>query len=482
MKEKVMLLYPPGKLYQRGEDRCQSNIEEAAAVSVHACNDLGYIASVLRKREYQVFLRDYQTERETLQTVLRDAAAFQPDLVFLSTTNSSVYEDLAFVRRFAETTACKIVIKGAVFFDAPLQQLKQLDLQYVDCCVGGEVEFLIGELVDALLRGIGELAKIPGIIYKTTDGFQKTDFQCFQTDVDALPFPARDMMRNDLYTRPDTGEPMATISVARGCPSQCTYCLTPIISGRKLRCRSVENVFAEIEECYRVYKIRNFFFKADTFTLDEAFVDALCDKIIVSALCGKIEFTANARADRLSETMLQKMKAAGCFMLAVGFESGNDGTLQKIKKGITVEQNLRAARMIKAAGIPLFGFFMIGFPWETAALIKETEALIHQIDPDFLELHIAMPYYGTKLYAQCAEAGVLTDSGFGYDYYAPNTTGTAFLSGKEVETLKRGILLRFYLRPVYIAKKMLQVLRRPRIMGSYVRYGIRLLRKNLFAR
>ena len=482
MKEKVMLLYPPGKLLQRSEDRCQSNIEEAAAVSVHACNDLGYIASVLRNRGYRVFLRDYQTEGETMQSVLRDAASFQPDLVFLSTTNSSIYDDLAFVRQFAETIVCKIVVKGAIFFDAPLQRLQQLELQHVDCCVGGEVEFLIGDLADALLRSTGSLAEIPGILYKTADGFQKTDFHCFHTDVDALPFPARDLMRNDLYTRPDTGVPMATISVARGCPSQCIYCLTPIISGRLPRCRSVENVFAEIEECYRVYNIRNFFFKADTFTLDESFVNALCDKITASALSGKIEFTANARADRLSETMLQKMKAAGCFMLAVGFESGSDETLQTIKKGVTVEQNLRAARMIKEAGIPLFGFFMIGFPWETEALIKETETLIHKIDPDFIELHIAMPYYGTGLYAQCEKAGVLRDSGFGYDYYAPNTTGTAFLSAEAVEAMKKKILLRFYLRPAYIAKKMLLALRRPRVMSSYVRYGLRLLRKNMFSR
>lgn len=476
-----MLIYPPGKPYQRGEDRCQSNIDASATGSVHACNDLGYIASVLRKKDYSVFLKDYQTEGKQFLDVLRDAEAFRPEMVFLSITNGSIFQDLAFINKLVKAVPCKIVIKGAVFFDIDLQHLELLDLENVDCCVGGEVEFLIGDLADALLRKIGTLETIPGIIYKTKDVFKKTNFQCFRHDVDALPFPARDLMNNNLYTRPDTGETMATISVARGCPSNCIYCLTPMISGQTVRCRSVENVFQEMEECYRTYHINSFFLKADTFTLDEAFVCALCDKIMQSDLCGNISFTANARADCVSPEMLKKMKAAGCFMLAVGFESGSDETLKKIKKGITVEKNLLAAEMIQTAGIPLFGFFMIGFPWETAALIKETEKLIHQIDPDFLELHIAMPYYGTQLYTLCEQAGVLSGGGFGFDYYAPNTTGTAFLSGDEVEALKRKMLLRFYLRPSYIARKIGRAFWHPRVVFHYIRYGFRLLQKNMFA-
>ena len=137
--------------------------------------------------------------------------------------------------------------------------------------------------------------------------------------------------------------------------------------------------------------------------------------------------------------------------------------------------------MIKDVGIPLFGFFMIGFPWETAAKMKQTEQLIHRINPDFLELHIAMPYYGTELYNVCAQAGVLNDSGFGYDYYAPNTTGTAFLSVEELEGLKRKILLRFYLRPSYVARKIGTALGHPKVGFNYIRYGCRWLQNNMFA-
>ncbi len=476
---KIMLLYPPGQLLQRSEDRAQCNITESAANSVHACNDLGYCAAVLLKKGYEVFLRDYQTQRASFEDVVKDVESFKPDMIALSTTNTSVKDDLDFLSRVNEIHKCISVIKGAVFYDIDLSLLSLLDLDCISCLIGCEMEFVIGKLADYYLRNEGELSDINGIIYKQGGEFVKSPFICGQNDLNLLPFPARELMNNSLYVRPDTGEPMATVQTGLGCPANCVYCLTPVISGRSVRKRDVESIYKELEECYNKFGIRNFFFKADTFTVDEEYASAVCERIINSPLYGKIEFTVNSRVKPLSAELLEKLKKAGCFTIAVGFESGNDETLKKIKKGATVEDNLRAAEMIKQAGIPLFGFFMLGFPWETKEMIKDTERLIHKINPDFIEVHIAMPFYGTGLYELCKEYGVLGDSGFGHDYYSPNTTGTVSLTAKEIEKLKKGILLRFYLRPSYVFKKIFGSLNKPKVIGNYVRYGLRLLKKNI---
>ena len=121
-------------------------------------------------------------------------------------------------------------------------------------------------------------------------------FHVWDDDLDAQPFPARELMRNELYIRPDTKEPMATIQTARGCPSQCVFCLTPEISGKRVRFRSPQNVLDEMIECYEKHHIRNFFFKADTFTINPAWVKEMCELIIGSRIYGKIEFTANSAA------------------------------------------------------------------------------------------------------------------------------------------------------------------------------------------
>ena len=472
---KVMLIYPPGKLYQRSEDRAQCNISESATGAVHACNDLGYCAAVLLEKGYEVFLRDYQTEGVRFAEVVKDVRTFQPDMIVLSTTNSSVKTDLAFLKKLSRFHRSICIVKGALFYDIELSLLSYLDLEHISCLIGSEMEFVIGTIADYYLRGVGKIAEVNGIIYQENGNFKKNRFLCGTNNLDSLPFPARQLMKNELYVRPDTGEPMATIATGLGCPSNCIYCLTPIISGRNVRKREVENVFKEIEECYYKFGIRNFFFKADTFTIDEAYATAICDRIIHSRLNGKIAFTVNSRVKPLSMRLLKKLKQAGCFMLAVGFESGSDSTLKKIKKGTTVADNLRAAKMIHKAGIPLFGFFMIGFPWETKEMIRQTERHIHQINPDFIELHIAMPYYGTGLYDCCKRYGLLKGSGFGHDYYSPNTKGTMQLSAVEVENLKRKMLLRFYLRPAYISKKILTSFKSPVIVQNYLKYGIHLL-------
>ncbi len=476
--KKVMLLYPPGKLYQRSEDRAQCNIEDSATVTIHACNDLGYAAAILRNNGYEVFLKDYQTEGLTENEALSDIESFQPDAVFISTTNATVFSDIEFINRIRENRNFRIIIKGAIFFDTKPELLDILDLTNIDVMVGGESNFVILPIIDALLSEKGSLSAVNGIIYKENGELKRTEFSCWETDLDSLPFPARDLMNNALYQRPDTGEPMATIQVSIGCPSNCIYCLTPIISGKRVRFRSVENVFAEIEECYYKYGIKSFFFKADTFTINKDWAIALCDKIINSPLYGNISFTVNSRTNTLSQVLCTKLKLAGCFMLAIGFESGSDETLKKIKKGATISDSLNAARLAKEAGLPIFGFFMIGFPWETEEDIKKTLNFALSLGIDYVELHIAMPYYGTGLFDYCEEYGTMEDTSYGFDVVNPNTKGTKYVSMKRINQLKRGFLIKFYLRPSFVADKVITCIKHPSELKNYAYYGLRLL-KNL---
>lgn len=476
----VMLIYPPGKAYQRSEDRAQSNIDDSAASSVHACNDIGYAAAILRNAGYNVFLRDYQTEAADFSDVEKDIKSFLPDIILISTTNATILSDIEFVNRICLFHKCEFILKGAIFFNISDELLKTLDLKNINYLVGGEIDFVIKDLADLIIRKTRKPEDIAGIVYKDGDLFRKTAFNKWFCDLDSIPFPARDLMKNELYVRPDTGEPMATVQVSRGCPASCVYCLTPIISGKAVRKRSPENIYAEIEECYNKYGIKNFFFKADTFTIESEWAEEICDLIINSPLHGKIEFTVNSRVKPLEKKLLLKLKEAGCFMLAVGFESGNEKTLEIIKKGASVSDNLRAAALIKEAGIPLFGFFMVGFPWETEEEIVNTLKFIFRIDPDFIEIHIAMPYFGTGLYELCDEYKTIKCESWGNDYFSPNTVGTVTVPMDKIKELKKKYLLKFYLRPSYILKKLYGCIVNPVVMKNYISYGLKLIRNNIF--
>ena len=77
MKERILLFYPPGPLFQRGEDRCQQNVDDGSAQAMRACNDLGYAAAVLLKKDYVVKLRDYPTGKPAGRSVRGSAPIFR---------------------------------------------------------------------------------------------------------------------------------------------------------------------------------------------------------------------------------------------------------------------------------------------------------------------------------------------------------------------------------------------------------------------
>lgn len=283
-------------------------------------------------------------------------------------------------------------------------------------------------------------------------------------------------MKNELYVRPDTGEAMATIQTGHGCPSTCIYCLTPEISGKKLRLRSPENVMEELKECYHKYGIKNFFFRADTFTYKRDWVLKLCDLIRKSDLYGHIHYTANSRVKPLTEDVLSAMKDTGCFTIAFGFETGSDETMKKICKGVTVEDNYHAVKMAKKVGIPVFGFFMIGFPWEKMENLEKTKKMIFDLDCDFIEIHVALPYYGTVLYDLCKKENCLAESILGSDIFHASMNGTKYIGMDQMMRFRKKILLRYYMRPKYIGRKLWECKDNPVVIKNYTKYGLRLLR------
>jgi radical SAM superfamily enzyme YgiQ (UPF0313 family) len=480
MKKKVMLVYPPSRLYQRGEDRSQGNVADSTATTIRACNDLGYAASVLKQHGYDVYLRDFQSEEKDIEYFVQEFKAYGPDAIFMSITNATIFADLAIIEKLKSyNEKLVVVLKGALFFQPDKDLIRQLPLQDADYLVGGEVEFIIGKLLDAHFFHTQEIKSIDGILYKENGSWSETNFSCRETDLDSLPFPDRSLMNNSLYVRPDTGEPQATIATSRGCSANCIYCLTPKISGTRLRLRSPENIVAELKECFFKHKIRNFFFKSDTFTLNHNWVSEVCGKIINSELHDKISWVANSRTRPLSRETLAIMKKAGCWLVAFGFESGSEETLRKIKKGATVEDNLRAAQYAKELGLKLFGFYLIGFPWEDMSHLRETARLIYQINADFLELHIAIPYYGTALYELAQQEGLVTESILGRDYFNPPDIGTKYLSLEEVQKFRKNLLLKYHLRPSYIIHKLRDATKNPTILKNYCQFGLKLLKQSL---
>ncbi len=469
---KAFLFYPPGKQYQRGEDRCQANVNASPTMVQRAPIDMMYVASILKKMGIKCRFVDYPSEGKTWEDFERDVRKFSPDLAVMSVTTGSVLSDMRAFKIIKEIDEnCTTVAKGSIFFVAPKEIFeKNHEFRYMDFAIKGEVEFTIGKLVKNLTRP----KRVKGILFwdKRKKRLIDTGLPEFG-DLNSLPLPDRSIVKNELYIRPDTGEMQTTIETSRGCPGRCIYCLTPIISGRIPRYRSAESIVKEIEECVEKYGIKNFFFRSDTFTMNRKLVMEVCGKIRERGL--EINWVANSRVDTINREMLESMKKAGCWLIAFGFETGSDESKRKIGKFTTVEQDFRARKLCRELGIYTYGFFMIGFPWEGKREIEQTLMHMLKLDCEFVELHIAIPFYGTKLYEMCRKEGLVKHEIVGFDYFENPAVGTKYLSAEELVEIRKRALKKYYTRPGYVAKMLLRA-KSPRIVLNYLRRGMNVLK------
>ena len=91
-----------------------------------------------------------------------------------------------------------------------------------------------------------------------------------------------------------------------------------------------------------------------------------------------------------------------------------------------------------------FGFFLIGLPWEDFSHLNDTKKLIYKLDSDFIEIHLAVPYYGTPLYQLAKEEGLIEESVLGKDYFNAPTIGTKYLTMAQIDEFKRSALNKLY--------------------------------------
>jgi len=447
---KCILINPPTGMYIR-EDRCQSAIDDLPTIAMRPPMDLAGMAASLEKENIVCKIIDCPMEKAGWEKLAGEIKIFQPDMLVISTTISTIEKDLLTCRLAKEIDKDIIVAaKGPIFLQEDEHIINCFD--YLDIAIGGETN----EIAEELAKGL-DLSEIKGIIYKKNGVIIRNAARPFKEDINELLFPARHLIKNKIYSRMDNGRPQATIETGRGCYGQCIYCLTGQVSGHKLRQRSSDNIIAEIKECISKYKIKDFHFRSDTFTANREWVIDLCRKITDERL--NINWVCTSRVDSIDEEIMRWMKKAGCWGISFGVESGSQKMLDLMKKGITVEQIRNTFRLCKKYGIDSFAYFLIGLPWETEETVNESIELAIEIDPSIAEFFIVYPFPGTEFYDIAVREGLIREKGFKREgAYGLPSIDTIYLKKDRLLELRKKALRKFYLRPGY----MLKVLRRIR--------------------
>ncbi len=154
--------------------------------------------------------------------------------------------------------------------------------------------------------------------------------------------------------------PVAPIITSRGCPFHCTFCGGHIISGRKIRQRSIKNVMSEIELLYRDYGVREIHIEDDNFTFRKDYVLEFCNHM--RSKFPNLTWTCpnGVRIDTLDEEMVEAMRSSGCYALSIGIESGSDKILKLMKKSLNIQKIAEKIEMLKKFDIDINAFFIPG--------------------------------------------------------------------------------------------------------------------------
>ncbi|MBO3810224.1 MAG: radical SAM protein, partial [Candidatus Brockarchaeota archaeon] len=361
---------------------------------------LSYAAGLLESRGHTVRLADCPAWNWNVDDVLRDLKAFNPEMVVVDTSFTSLNNDLDVARQIKKACDVPVCMVGP-----PTSQFPEKMLKAADFVARYEYDYTVLELAE------GKKAKdVLGLSYRRRGEAVHNPDRPWIKDLDGLPFVSK-VYREHLnvydYFLNYSLYPMVQIFTGRGCPYQCTFCAWPqTFMGRGYRVRSLENILDEIEWIEEnMPGVKEVFFEDDTFTVNGKRVVEFCEGYRKRGL--DLSWSCNARVDTLDLETMREMVKANCRFLVVGFESADDAILNNIRKGFTVEQAREFAKSVKKAGLLLHTDFIIGLPGETKETIEKTRGFIKEIKPDQLQVSVVSPFPGTELYDWCEKNGYL---------------------------------------------------------------------------
>ncbi len=446
------------------EDRCQQEVQDLLVIPPLPPTDLLYLAAIAEECGFEAIIRDYSLGGDLTE----DLRKYSPHYLVANISTPLFKSDMEAVSKAKDILPDIItIVKGAPFLTYNENVI--YENPYIDYVIVGEPELTLKEI----LQGVPN-SDILGICYKENFQGIKNEERPFNNNLDSLPFPARHLIDNSIYTRPDNGKVQAVIKVSRGCPYHCFFCLATPVSGEKVRTRSAENIIAEIRECIEKYDIKNFLFWSDIFNFDRKWTINLCEKIIESGL--KFTWSANTRANTMDEELAEIMYKAGCRLVSIGVESGSQEILDKIGKKITLDEVRKTVKILKKNKIKIYNYFVIGLPWETEKTVEETVKFAIELNSNFISFYTAVPLPGTRFFAYAMMNGLIEGNlDFEKAYYQPSVR-THELSKERVFELHKLAVKRFYLRPMFILKTLLG-LRSFTEVKNYFSAGINLLKR-----
>jgi len=413
-------------------------------------------ATLLKKNGFEVIWNDAIAEEWDFDGYLEHFIYEKPDVVVFETKTPVIKKHWKLIKDLKEINQqCKFILMGDHPTALPYESMKKSLVDYV--VVGGHYDAVLLSIAESLRDG-GPLPK--GIWYRDNRSIKHTGNNDLYIDLDKLPFIDRKLTKAHLYGEKwKKRTPFFYTMAGRDCPwHKCTFCSWTTIYPQ-FRVRSVENLLDEIGFLIENHNAREIFDDTGTFPGGN-WLKRFCQGMMERGYHRKILFSCNMRFDYMKDPKVpEMMRMAGFRKVKAGLESANQSTLDKINKGITVEDIIAGCKNAARAGIDVHLTVMVGYPWETKEDAKRTidlaGNLMSQGYAEMLQATVVIPYPGTPLNKYASENNLFRFDPHNYDRFdmTEPVFKTPDMSAEEVMRMCEGVYKSF-LSPRFIFRHL----------------------------
>lgn len=442
-----------------------------------------YAASLAKERGYNVVWMDGISEKKTYAEWLTELENEKPDYLMMETKAPVLKFHWKIIDEIkVKFPNMKVVLVGDHVTWNPVETLDACKVDYI--ITGGDYDFLLSDMVDAIKNN----AFLPGGIYgrkedtgvsidpkwlkmhKSEISGEEAYFQSgpleLQHNLDDLPFVDRDLTKWKLYAYANGNykyTPATYMYSGRDCWwNRCTFCVWDHTLNPKgfYRRFSPERLFAEVKHVVDNYGVKEIFDDAGTLFVGPP-LKKFCELLIDSGYNKKVVFGCNMRLNALTSEYYRLMGKANFRFILYGMESANQFTLDKLDKGLQVEEIAEGAKMAKKAGLEPHITVMLGYPWETEEMAQKTIDLAKDLFKrgyvDTMQATIVIPYPGTPLYKECVEKDWLQVGAKDYEKFDMRAPVMKIpFSNEHLYELTQSLYSSFF-TPQYIFRKVVSV-------------------------
>jgi radical SAM superfamily enzyme YgiQ (UPF0313 family) len=426
---KIAVIYPPlmhNNEYPLLTQNRQFKFTNSLEVRIYPVV-MSYLATMLKQDGHDLLYLDGINERMDFERFNGKVFSFQPDMVILEAKApimKMLWKYVDMVKGKLPDTSIVLTGDHVSFF--PEESMKNSRTDYI--IAGGDYDFVARDLAGYLDR---KVKKMPAGVYFRDKRSIKNTGPCRFYDLDELPLIDRDLTRWEIYGEAYLYHPVGYIMSGRGCggsnseknfkskkkpahryatrmPGLCSFCIWQYAYYKvSARLVSPEKIVDEVENLVVNYNVKEIFDDNESGALwNYKWLEAFYEEMKKRNLIGKVIISSNARADSLTDEVCALAKKMNFRLLKIGVESGNDKTLEILKKDETVEEIKEGIKRAKRYGLIAMLTTMVGYPWEDEKDTLNTynvtkEIMLYRTHfGDSLQSSIIVPYPGTPLYNQ----------------------------------------------------------------------------------